>query len=218
MRNAVAIPGLTVLIAAIRLASLSAQDMQAMSKWAAAQVVHYHVSGDFSGGVTVLKGKDSAPLNAKISDHVEFDFDWDNLQQKPIGPPVIKNFPTKVALEMPDLGGCPPPKVNGTYEYWTMENITAMAVMFTLNGKSSSPAGSLPIPDPQELKPCGIGWEAIPASTPARTARLQVPQGMMLAMPSTPGFEMEITADKKSFIQKINTDGWVWTMTPTIVR
>ena len=41
---------------------------------------------------------------------------------------------------------------------------------------------------------------------------------MLLAMPSTPGLEMEITPDKKSFIQKINTDGWVWTMTPVIVR
>jgi len=39
----------------------------------------------------------------------------------------------------------------------------------------------------------------------------------MLAMPATPGFEMEITKDHTSFIQRINTDGWVWTMTPTIV-
>jgi len=47
---------------------------------------------------------------------------------------------------------------------------------------------------------------------------LQLPPAMMLAMPATPGFEMEITKDHKSFIQKLNTDGWVWTMTPTIVK
>jgi hypothetical protein len=29
---------------------------------------------------------------------------------------------------------------------------------------------------------------------------------------------MEFSKDHKSFIQKINTDGWVWTMTPTIVK
>jgi hypothetical protein len=47
---------------------------------------------------------------------------------------------------------------------------------------------------------------------------VQLPQPMMLAMPSAPGFEMEISKDHKSFIQKLHTDGWVWTMTPAVVK
>jgi len=214
----IAVTGLTVLIIALRFGGpLSAQDMQAMSRWATAQVVHYHVSGDYSGRVPVIKGKQAGALSAQISDHVELDFDWDNLQQKLNGQPVIKNFPTKLDMDMKEWSGCPAPKVNGTYEFWTMESISAMAMMFTFNGKSSTPAGSLPMGD--DNHPCGsLGWETIAASTPTTTARMQLAMGMMLAMPSTPGFEMEITADKKSFIQRINTDGWVWTQMPTIVR
>src|SRR3954451_4067283 len=40
---------------------------------------------------------------------------------------------------------------------------------------------------------------------------------MFLAMPAAAG-EMEVSKDRKSITQKINTHGWVWTMTPTIVR
>ena len=36
-------------------------------------------------------------------------------------------------------------------------------------------------------------------------------------MPAAAG-EMEGSKDRKSIAQKINTRGWVWTMTPTIVR
>jgi hypothetical protein len=56
-----------------------------------------------------------------------------------------------------------------------------------------------------------------PAATEAVTARMQLALGMILAMPTAAG-EMEVTKDGKSIIQRINTDGWVWTMTPTIVR
>lgn len=219
MRNIAVIPGLTVLIAAFSLARPAAQDMAAMSKWASAQVVHYHVSGDYSGAVVVVSGKEGNPLRAKISDHVEFDFDWDGqMGQKIIGQPVIKNFPTKVEMEKENWGTCTPPKITGAYEYWTLETITTTGPMFTLNGKGNTPAGTLVIPDPQELKPCGVGFENIAATTPARTARMQLAMGMMLAMPANNGYEMEITPDHKSFIQKINTDGWVWTQTPTVVR
>lgn len=213
----VAVVGSTLLLAVLRFSATSAQDMAAMSKWANAQVVHYHVSGDFTDTVPVVKGQTAMALSAKISDHVEFDFDWDNLQQKLIGQPVIKNFPTKVEMDMQPWSGCLP-KVTGTYEYWTMESISAMAMMFALNRKRSTPAGSLPWGDPYKGEKCGAHWETVAASTPATTARMQLAMGMMLAMPSTPGYEMEITPDKKSFIQKINTDGWVFTQTPTIVR
>lgn len=196
----------------------SAQDLDAMSKWATAKVIHYHVVGDFSGAAKILKGK-GHDVPGKVSDHVEIDFDWDQMQQKMAGDPVFKNFPTKVE-SMERLEGCPAARVDGPYEYFTFQSASAMAVMFELRGKRDLPAGSLPgvKNENDEHAKCGEIWLAIPSSTEPVTARMQLGPGMMLAMPATPGLEMEITKDHKSFIQKVNTDGWVWTMTPTIVK
>jgi hypothetical protein len=195
-----------------------AQDMDAMAKWANAKVIHYHVVGDFSGSTKVLKGK-GRDVSGKVTDHVEIDFDWDQMQQKIAGDPVIKNSPTKVD-SMESLEGCPASKLEGPYEYFTFQSVSAMAVMFEMRGRRDLPAGSLPgvkNENDQHAK-CGEIWLAIPASTEPVTARMQLGLGMMLAMPAAPGLEMEITPDHKSFIQRINTDGWVWKMTPTIVK
>jgi hypothetical protein len=196
----------------------SAQDLDAMAKWATAQLVHYHVVGDYSGATKVLKGK-GREVSGKVTDHVEIDFDWDQMQQKIAGNPVIRNSATRVD-SMESLEGCPASKLDGPYEYFTFQSVSAMSVMFELRGKRDLPAGSLPgVKNENDQKAkCGEIWLAVPASSEPVTARMQLGLGMMLAMPTAPGFEMEITKDHKSFIQKINTDGWVWTMTPTIVK
>jgi len=183
-----------------------------MSKWAGAKVIHYHVTGDFSGSTKVLKDK-AASLGGKVSDHVEIDFDWDQTQQKIAGDAIFKNFPTRVD-SLDKTAGCAETKVNGAYEYFTFQSVKAMAVMIDFQGKRDLPPGSFQYTSEQG----GCGTIQAVAATEPVTARMQVPQAMLLAMPSTPGLEMEITPDKKSFIQKINTDGWVWTMTPVIVR
>lgn len=188
-----------------------AQDMEAMSRWATAKVVHYHVTGDFSGSTKVLKNK-ATDLAGKVSDHVEIDFDWDQTQQKIIGDPVFTNFPTKIE-SLDSTPGCATPKLNGPFEYFTFQSVRAMAVMFEFQGTRNLPPGSFDYQSEQG----GCGHVQALAASEAVTARMQLALGMMLAMPATPGFEMEITKDHKSFIQRINTDGWVWTMTPTIV-
>jgi len=189
----------------------AAQDMDAMSRWASAKVIHYHVVGDFTGTTKVLKAK-AADLSGLVTDHVEIDFDWDQMQQRIIGTPTFHNFPTKVDSLDHDPG-CAQPKVNGPFEYFTFESVQATAVMFEFQGKRDLPPGTFQYQSEQG----GCGTVQAPAASEPVTARMQLALGMMLAMPATPGFEMEITKDHKSFIQRINTDGWVWTMTPTIV-
>lgn len=190
----------------------SAQDMAEMAKWAGAKLIHWHLVGDYSAKLTILPGKENM-VTANVTDHLEIDFDWDNTTI--VGTPVIKNFPTKVG---PQESGsaCKDFKVNGTPEYFTLNSISPMAVMLTLQGKQDRPAGSVSYAN-DDNSPCDQRENVAASSSPV-TMKLQLPQAMMLAMPSTPGFEMEITKDRKSFIQKINTDGWVWTMTPTLVK
>jgi len=197
--------------------SASTQDMAEMSKWAGAKLIHWHLVGEFNGLTTMIPFSEG-PVKVSVSDRIEIDFDWDNATI--VGKPVIKNFPSKSGPPKRD-GGCQDVKVNGTFEYFTLDAINPSALMLMLQGKQDRPAGSVPksAPNDQDTHPCGFyGWVNVAASAPAVPMTLQLPPAMMLAMPATPGFEMEFTKDHKSFIQKLNTDGWVWTMTPTIVK
>jgi hypothetical protein len=211
MRN-LTITGCVLLAFAVVPSRAHAQDMDAMSKWATAKVIHYHVVGDFSGATKVLKGKEAA-LDGTVADHVEIDFDWDQMQQKLASDPVFKNFPTKIE-SLDKAPACAAPKLSGPFEYFTFQSVRAMAVMFTFEGRRELPAGSFQY----QAVEGGCGTVQAPAASEPVTARMQLGLGMMLAVPATPGFEMEISKDRKSFIQKINTDGWVWTMTPTVVK
>jgi hypothetical protein len=193
---------------------LSAQDMAEMQKWAGAKLIHYHLVGEYSGPVTMIPSAERE-IKVNVSDRIEIDFDWNNMQA--VGQPVVKNFPSKNAPPEA-IPGCPAVKVNGTLEYFTLQSVDVSPMMI-LHGKRDLPAGSVPKADVNEVKPCAFyGWDDVAASAPAVEMKVQLPQPMMLAMPAAPGFEMEFSKDHKSFIQKINTDGWVWTMTPTIVR
>jgi hypothetical protein len=214
------VTGLSVLAASLMSVSpVAAQNMEAMAKWGTAKVVHFHLSGDYNGTVMILKGNDSqgSTWDGTVADHVEVDFDWDQTQAKFVGEPVIKNFPTKV-VSVAVYADCPAVTVNGPFEFATVQSMTAMVVMAKMQSVRSYPGGVIPAMKQEAGAKCGSLMVTAPAQTESVTLPLQIPQVMMLAMPATPGFEMEISKDHTSFIQKVNTDGWVWTMTPTIVK
>jgi hypothetical protein len=212
MRTAAAFVTSIVLAPCLSL-SASPQNIDAMAKWASAKVIHYHVVGAFTGRVQVLKEKDAIAF-ARVSDRVAMDFDWDQTQQKTTGDPVFTNFPTMVE-SIENTAGCPPVKVNGSFEYFTFQSARVNAVMFELHGMRNRPAGSIPIPGEVERSTCGVVQTA--TASEQVTARMQLALAMILAMPAAAG-EMKVSPDGKSVIQTINTDGWIWTMTPTIVR
>jgi hypothetical protein len=209
-----AIAGFASLVLLTSPNSVSAQDVAEMAKWASATLLHWHLVGEFTGEAAMIQVAER-PVMIKVTDRLEIDFDYDNI--KVVGQPVIKNFPNKHSPpeEWPN---CPAMKINGTFEFFTAQSIEVLGIM-QLHGKQDRPAGSVPKVDVNQLKPCGsLGWEDVAAVSPTVNMTVQLPQPMMLAMPSAPGFEMEISKDHKSFIQKLNTDGWVWTMTPAVVK
>lgn len=193
----------------------AAQNLDSMAKWTNARVIRYHAVGDYTGEVGILEGERQGLLGL-ITDHIELDIDWDNVQQKMIGQPVIRNFPTRLT-KFVQAAGCPTPKVEGTFEYWTVQSITAASTILTLQGKRNSPAGAIPYANEEPGSSCGQYWEKAAAKSEAVTADLQLPGAMVLALPEAAG-EMEITKDGKSIIVREDTDGWVWTVTPTIAR
>lgn len=189
-----------------------------MVKWAEAKVVHYRIAGDFSGKMRILGGTHTI-RHAEVSDHIEFEFDWDNQEMKLLGTPVLRNTATKLGVidaPPPDLLGCPPARIEAPPEFGTVTRVTAVSVLLQIELKSQSAGGALPWVGETSGGKCGDLWDQ---STPAEgefQVQLQLPPGMMLAMPAeSTGYD--VSKDGKSLLTKPEK-GWSWTITPSIVR
>jgi hypothetical protein len=217
-----AIAGAAVFSLILLPSAASAQNYEAMAKWTDAKVIRYHVSGDFAGSGRITGGQGAA--QAKFTDHVEFDFDWDNAEMKVIGKPVIKNFPTKVTDVVPGTWRgmpCPAAKIEGAFEHWTMESIqSATAIMqmnLDLQGKRDWPAASVPYGRESSTGSCGQLWETLAAGAESMTVKFELTLAMSLEMPEALPAQFTVSKDRKSFIED-KKDGWIWTLTPTIVK
>src|SRR5262245_1999033 len=92
--------------------SAAAQDLDAQVKWTEAKVVHYKIAGDFTGKMRILSGEHTI-RNAEVTDHIEFEFDWDNQEMKLLGAPMLRNFPTRLgAIDPAPIEGCPPVRID----------------------------------------------------------------------------------------------------------
>jgi len=223
MRVHAIVPGAVGVGALLLTAEARAQDIDAMARWTAYEVVHYHLVGQYADTTRILLGKQSLYRAAPVQDRVEIDFDWNQQEMKLVGTPVIKNFPSAVSALLA-VQGCPPAKVDGTYEMATVTAVTDMGgMMLTLASTRKFPAGSIPLSGDDE--PCGTYWEAVSATTANAENMLQVVPAMMLAMPGAATGSI-VTPDGKSLFVKggdtgLNATGlndWNWTYTPTPVK
>lgn len=209
-------------IAGLLAAPAAAQDVDAMARWTAYEVVHYHFVGEYADTAQVLISKQGLWRAAPVRDRVEIDFDWNQQEMALASTPVIKNFPTSVGGIVP-VQGCPAPRVDGTYE---MATVTAVAdqggTILRATSTRTYPAGA--IPTAGDVDPCGSGWEPVTASTVTFDNMLQVPPAMALAMPGAGVYG--ITPDGKSMrvgggnmgINATGLNDWSWTITPTPVK
>ena len=200
----------------------SAQDTDAMLKWTQTKIVHYRAVGDFSGTLIILPRSEAA-----VTDHVEIEFDWNQEENKLVGTPVIRNFPTKVGAIVPGLE-CPAPKVNGAFEFMTVlslkdqadEMLRMSAPGIIMASRRDYPAGEAPLLPNSASRSCGATWEKVAAKSEPSSEVLKVPLAMLLAMGKAGGDN--ISPDGKSFVDKFGPGtanaGWTWTFTPTIVK
>ncbi len=192
------------------------QDLDAMTKWTAAKVVHYKIIGDFAGKVVILHGEHTL-RNGMVTDHVEFEFDWDNQEMTLLGTPVMRNAPTKLgAIDPSPIEGCPPPRIAKAPEFATVTQVKAMSVLLQIEFNQQSGEGALPWISERASSKCGDLWDPSTSASLTQTVELQLPHGMMLAMPpEQSGYDL--SKDAKSLLPKPE-NGWSWVITPSIVR
>jgi hypothetical protein len=203
--------GLSALVAR----TTAAQDLDAQLKWTEAKVVHYRIAGDFAGKLGIMSSEH--PMrNAAITDHIEFEFDWDNQEMALLGSTVLRNSPTKiVALDPSPIEGCPPARIDTGPEFATVTKVTAMSVLLQIEFKQQSAKGALPWIG-RGASSCGTVWEEVSSSERTQEISLQLPPGMMLAMAKEmTGYDF--SKDGKSMLTKPE-NGWTWSITPSIVR
>ncbi len=203
-------------VSALVVRPAAAQDLDAQVKWTEAKVVHYKIVGDYTGTMTILHGTNSL-RNAPVSDHLEFEFDWDNQEMALLGTPVLRNVATKVGtIEMPAGMECPPVRLEAPPEFATVTKVTAVSVLLQIELKSQLGRGAIPWTGNTSSGKCGDAWDPAAPSEETTTLNLQLPPGMMLAMaPEMTGYDR--SKDGKSMLTKPE-NGWSWVITPNIVR
>ena len=201
-----------------------AQDVNAMARWTALKVVHYHLVGEFSGDATIMSSAQDFSAAAQVTDRVEVDFDWDQTEMKTVGKPIVKNFPTKVGA-ITRRTGCPSPRIEGAFELSTVTTVTGSVGLLSLEHKRDQPGGAIPwsaLDAPGT--PCSANWDPAKPTSEVTTNQLQVPPAMMVTMGALGAYK--VTPDGKSLVvpaevvgaDATGLEGWAWTFTPTPVK
>jgi len=198
-----------------------APDMALMAKWSAVTVVHYVMIGDYAGELVVMKSPRGVEAKAKVTDRVEFTFNWNQREMALVGAATVKNFPATVVLARD--GECPAPRITAPYEGWDIAAVTGIAGGggLTLTGTRTYAAGAFPRARPnvtasQEV--CGDVWEPVAATTETHQMIVGVASTLWYALPSAGGEFVSVSKDGKSIIVVDHATGWTWTYTATPVR
>ncbi|HTE42426.1 MAG TPA: hypothetical protein VK629_16510 [Steroidobacteraceae bacterium] len=192
---------------ALPFASTHAQqvDTQAMMKWGAADVVHYHIVGEYQDQPSIAS--DGSGI-AEVRDRVVIDLTWKLSEAKLVGVPTFQNTKTTVTNPRDREPSCLAPALKGEYEHFEL-----LAIKDGLGGALELQVKTTyPIVEVAQL--CTANRKSVPASVKARSEQFVVPSPVMLAMPIPPSDELSVSSDKKSFIRK--KSGWTWTYTPRI--
>jgi len=194
-------------------------DREAMMKWMDAKVIHYKIVGEYSGEVPIM-GQGGGGLMAKVTDRFEVEFDYDNSTYKLLGTPIIRNFPTKSEVVYDKRNSnCPAPRVDGAFEFSTVTAITQDAPMrFTYSMRRDFVGGAVP----SMALECGsANFVAASMTLSMKVVGLGMGMHMARLQPGQSNGEITRTPDGKSFVMKGPESehiGWVWTVTPTIVK
>ena len=84
----------SALIAPALVPQAAAQGADAIARWTAAKVVHYHMVGVYDGPAVIAYNEPAG--QATVTDRVEIDLDWDVKASAIIGEPKIVNAASEV--------------------------------------------------------------------------------------------------------------------------
>jgi hypothetical protein len=206
MSYRLAATALTVLLSPLLLPQPHAQDMEAMMKWASADVVKYHIVGVYSAKTNIVAGANDVG-NADVTDRVVIDLTWKLSELKLVGTPTIVNEKSRVANLTNYDPKCAPPTISGDYEH-----ATVLSIKEGLGGSLAMQVQQT-YPTAKVIQFCTGAPKTVAGRTETTSQDLEIVSPILFAMPLTDSEPVTISPDKKSLIVK--KDGWTWTYTPT---
>lgn len=197
----------TCYLYALQLPVVQAQqmDMEAMMKWATADVVRYHIVGVYQGRTYIASDGSG---QADVTDRVVIDLSWKLSESKLVGQPTFQNTKSMVTNLGDREPACLPPVLKGAYEHYELLGIKeGLGGDLELQVQTTHPVVEV-------AQSCTASRKAVPARTNTRPEQFGVISPVMFGMPLPDSDDLRISADKKAMIAKKN--GWTWTLTPTI--
>lgn len=185
-------------------------DMELMTYWMDATVIHWSVVGDYDGEDLILNVSTSG--YASVKDHVEIGFDYSSDGNGGlVGTPTLSNSSTQMGALRNGADGCRAPTVTGKYEHSTIETLEdGFGGQLIMTVRTDYPAGAVAVY-------CTGDDQASPARSSTDQQEFFVPAIALLFMgDQDAGGEMQVTKDKKSIIFK--RDGWTYTYTPAKIK
>jgi hypothetical protein len=181
-------------------------DMDTMMKWSTADLVRYHIVGQYQAR-TYIAGDGSG--QADVTDGVVIDLTWKLSEARVVGSPTFQNSRTVVANLGDREPKCLPPVLKGEYEHYELLGIKeGLGGALELQVRTTYPVVEV-------AQFCTASRKAVPAKTDTRSEDFAVISPATLAMPLPDSGDLRISKDKKSLI--VMKKGWTWTLTPTIV-
>lgn len=180
-------------------------DMAAMARWGSADLVRYHIVGDYQGQPSIASNGSG---RADVTDRVVIDLTWKLSESKLVGTPRFQNSKTAIKNPRDMEPSCLPPVLKGEYEHYELLGIKdGLGGALELQVQTTYPEVDI-------AQFCTASRKPVPASRKTRPEELVVTSPMMLAMPLPDSDNLRISQDKKSLIHK--NAGWTWTFTPSI--
>lgn len=181
-------------------------DMAAMMRWASADVIRYHITGDYQAQTFIAS--DGSGL-ADVTDHVVIDLTWKLSESKMVGTPTFENSKSSVTNPRDREPSCLPPVLKGEYEHYELLGIQeGLSGALELQVQTTYPVVEI-------AQFCTASRKPVPASKKIRPEEFTVVSPVMFAMPLPDSDNLRISSDKTSLIVK--KAGWTWTYTPTAV-
>ena len=203
--------------------TLHGQNVQELTKWASAQMVHYDVVAEFAGPANVMVTTvpvigGALTYSAQVQDRFEVGFDWSPTSMELMGKPTFKNFASSLPKGTPPgREGCASPKPAGTYEHADVtdaKNGPAGSNALVLSLKRTQAAGAVPYVNENGCN----NWANAAATVVTTTLGMQVPPGMYLAMPQAAGNTITVGTDGKTMVLDDKASNWKYTYTLRIVK
>ena len=180
-------------------------DMDAMMKWASADVIRYHIVGVYQAKTHIASDGSG---QADVTDGLVIDLTWKLSEAKLVGKPTFQNSKSIVRNVADREPKCLAPILRGDYEHYEVLGVKeGMAGALQLQVRTSYPQVDV-------VQFCTGSRKAVPGKAETRSEEFGVVSPVMFGMPLPDSDDLRISPDKKSFI--VRKAGWTWTMTPSI--